>query len=102
MGQVRRADKRRAQSRGLALEQPGLRVKFCRAGVERNAYLGAELYKLVDRLLLGRPHVRSRDDADAPASRLEIRERVAEMPNSRPDDEGANEVDRVGTRQLCT
>lgn len=69
---------------------------------ERDADLGTELVQLVDRALLGRTHVRGRDHAHPPTALDHRRERLAQMPDTRPDDEGADEIDRVGAGKLGT
>ena len=100
MGEVGGADERRAQSRA-ALEQPGLRVQLRRARVKRHAHLGAEPDQLVDRALLGGSHVGGGDHAQPSAAPDELGERVAKMADARPDHESADQVDRVGARELA-
>src|SRR3954470_21199174 len=70
--------------------------------IERDANLSAEAYELVDCTLLCRAHVRGCDHADAPASRIDVRERLAEMAHARPDHEGADEIHGVGRREFRT
>jgi hypothetical protein len=97
--EIRRADECGRQA-GRALEQPRLRVQLGRASVERDANLGTESHKLVDGPLLRRAHVSRRDDPDASAARLDAGQGIAEVPNARPDDEGADQVDGIGGREL--
>ncbi len=90
--EVRGADERGAESGG-PLEQPSLGVELGRARVEGDADLGTERDERVDRALLGRAHVGRRHDADAAAAGDDVRERVAQVADPRPDDERADQVD---------
>ena len=82
------------------LEQPRLGVELRGSRVERDPDLRAEREQLVDGALLGRPHVRRRDDPDPAAALDHLRERIAEVTDSGPDHERADEIDRIGGRQL--
>ena len=75
-------------------------MELGRARVERHADLGAERHELVDRPLFSRAHVGRGHDADASAAGNDVRERVAQVADPGPDDERADQVDRLGAREL--
>ncbi len=70
--EVRRADVRGMRP-GVAVEEPGLRVKACAPDVVGNADLGAGARELVDGAFVARPDVCGREDPERQSSALGAR-----------------------------
>jgi len=69
-------------------------VKLCRPGIEGDADLRSKMEESVDRTLLGRAHVRRRDNPDLAAPADDALQRLTEVTDTGPDHERANQVDR--------
>ena len=85
---------------GLALQQPRLRVQLGRPRVERDAHLGAEATSSSTARFSVAPMYVVVMTRMRPPRAVTSGKRVAKVAHARPDHERADEVDRVGGREL--
>ena len=100
--EVRRADDAGREAR-LTVKEPRLRVQARPPGVVAYLHFGAERLERVERLHLRRAHVGGREEAQARAAAVPVREcleRVAQLDEAGPLHERDEHIDAVRRREL--
>ncbi len=85
----------------MPVEEPCLGVEARRSVVIGDPHLGTETVQELDGLHLGSPHVRGREHAQRPPEGAVSLDERAELVETGELNEGAEEVDAIGARELA-